>query len=116
LHPVQRSVVSKSYNGPARVSGGPGTGKTIVALHRVKWLVNHPSGDSDKPILLTTFTKNLATDLEHRLVLLGGPELLDRVEVVNIDRLAAQVVAATRARDSLVITWHGEPSRLLPPS
>lgn len=70
LHPVQRSVVSRSYNGPARVSGGPGTGKTIVALHRVKWLASRLA--SDKPILLTTFTKNLATDLEHRLVLLGG--------------------------------------------
>jgi superfamily I DNA/RNA helicase/mRNA-degrading endonuclease RelE of RelBE toxin-antitoxin system len=96
LHPVQRSVVSKSYNGPARVSGGPGTGKTIVSLHRVKWLAAHLPADNGKPILLTTFTKNLATDLEHRLVLLGGPELLDRVEVVNIDRLAAQVVAEAR--------------------
>ena len=36
LHPVQRRVVERSYSGPARVSGGPGTGKTIVALHRVK--------------------------------------------------------------------------------
>ena len=32
LHPVQRRVVERSYSGPARVSGGPGTGKTIVAL------------------------------------------------------------------------------------
>ena len=96
LHPVQRAVVARSYNGPARVSGGPGTGKTIVALHRVKWLASRLPAGSGKAILLTTFTKNLATDLEHRLVLLGGPELLERVEVVNIDRLAAQVVAETR--------------------
>ena len=96
LHPVQRAVVSRSYNGPARVSGGPGTGKTIVALHRVKWLASRLPPGPGKPILLTTFTKNLATDLEHRLVLLGGPELLERVEVVNIDRLAAQVVAEAR--------------------
>jgi hypothetical protein len=96
LHPVQRAVVSRSYNGPARVSGGPGTGKTIVALHRVKWLASRLQASSDKPILLTTFTKNLATDLEHRLVLLGGPELLERVEVVNIDRLAAQIVSEAR--------------------
>jgi superfamily I DNA/RNA helicase/mRNA-degrading endonuclease RelE of RelBE toxin-antitoxin system len=96
LHPVQRSAVSRSYNGPARVSGGPGTGKTIVALHRVKWLASRLPAGSGKTILLTTFTKNLATDLEHRLVMLGGPELLERVEVVNIDRLAAQVVAEAR--------------------
>ena len=91
LHPVQRRVVERSYNGPARVSGGPGTGKTIVALHRVKWLVQRlPSGASGKDVLLTTFNKNLATDLRQRLLLLGGPELLDRVDVVNIDRLAAR--------------------------
>ena len=78
---------------PARVSGGPGTGKTIVALHRVKWLVQRlPSGSSGKDVLFTTFNKNLAADLRQRLLLLGGPELLDRVDVVNIDRLATQVV------------------------
>ena len=93
LHPVQRRVVERSYSGPARVSGGPGTGKTIVALHRVKWLVQRlPSGSSGKDVLFTTFNKNLAADLRQRLLLLGGPELLDRVDVVNIDRLATQVV------------------------
>ena len=93
LHPVQRRVVERSYSGPARVSGGPGTGKTIVALHRVRWLVQRlPSGSSGKDVLLTTFNKNLAADLRQRLLLLGGPELLDRVDVVNIDRLASQVV------------------------
>ena len=93
LHPVQRRVVERSYSGPARVSGGPGTGKTIVALHRVKWLVQRlASGSSGKDVLFTTFNKNLAADLRQRLLLLGGPELLDRVDVVNIDRLATQVV------------------------
>ena len=93
LHPVQRRIVERSYKGPARVSGGPGTGKTIVALHRVKWLVERlPSGSSGKEVLFTTFTKNLAVDLQQRLLLLGGPELLEHVDVVNIDRLATQVV------------------------
>ena len=93
LHPVQRRVVERSYSGPARVSGGPGTGKTIVALHRVRWLVQRlPSDTSGKDVLLTTFNKNLAVDLRQRLLLLGGPELLDRVYVINIDQLATQVV------------------------
>src|ERR1022692_2173568 len=94
LHPAQRRVVERSYNGPARVSGGPGTGKTIVALHRVKWLVQRlPPDSSGKDVLFTTFNKNLAVDLRQRLLQLGGPELLDRVDVVNIDRLATQVVS-----------------------
>lgn len=94
LHPAQRRVVERSYSGPARVSGGPGTGKTIVALHRVKWLVQRlPPDSSGKDVLFTTFNKNLAVDLRQRLLQLGGPELLDRVDVVNIDRLATQVVS-----------------------
>ena len=38
LHPAQRELVEWEYNGPARVSGSAGTGKTIVALHRVVYL------------------------------------------------------------------------------
>ena len=34
LHPAQQELVEKDFNGPARVSGSAGTGKTIVALHR----------------------------------------------------------------------------------
>src|SRR5207244_3405484 len=32
LHPAQRSIVERNYNGPARVTGSAGTGKTVVAL------------------------------------------------------------------------------------
>jgi superfamily I DNA/RNA helicase/mRNA-degrading endonuclease RelE of RelBE toxin-antitoxin system len=94
LHPAQRKIVEKSYNGPARVSGGPGTGKTIVALHRVKRLVDQlpPAAGDRKDILFTTFNKNLAADLRSRLLELAGREILDRVDVVNIDALASKVV------------------------
>jgi superfamily I DNA/RNA helicase len=51
-----------------------------------------PSGGTGKDVLLTTFNRNLANDLRQRLLLLGGPDLLERVDVVNIDRLASQVV------------------------
>ncbi len=93
LHPLQRKIVERTYNGSARVSGGPGTGKTIVALHRVKHLAGRLEAGGGQDILLTTFNKNLAADLRHRLLELGGPQVLDRVDVINIDRLAARVAA-----------------------
>lgn len=34
LHPAQRGAVDHDHQGPARVSGSAGTGKTVVALHR----------------------------------------------------------------------------------
>ncbi|GAA2629872.1 ATP-dependent helicase [Streptomyces spororaveus] len=97
LHPTQERIVRRHYNGPARVSGGPGTGKTIVALHRVKHLVEQMPPGHGKPILLTTFTKNLTTDLRLRLASLIEPELLARIEIAHIDQLAARVLGENTA-------------------
>ncbi|MFF8590859.1 UvrD-helicase domain-containing protein [Streptomyces sp. NPDC015220] len=93
LHPAQARLVNRDYNGPARVSGGPGTGKTIVALHRIHHLLKQLKPGHDKPILLTTFTKNLAADLHARLSdLVGDPALLARVDITHIDELAYKVI------------------------
>jgi superfamily I DNA/RNA helicase/mRNA-degrading endonuclease RelE of RelBE toxin-antitoxin system len=97
LHPTQERIVHRHYNGPARVSGGPGTGKTIVALHRVKHLAQQLPLGHNKPILLTTFTKNLTTDLRLRLASLVEPELLARVDIAHIDQLAARVLGENTA-------------------
>ncbi|HWG99611.1 MAG TPA: UvrD-helicase domain-containing protein [Pilimelia sp.] len=92
LHPAQQKIVDRRYGGPARVSGGPGTGKTVVALHRVKHLAQALPPGTDKPILVTTFTANLSNDLRLRLASLIEPPLLARVDVAHIDQLAARVV------------------------
>lgn len=92
LHPTQRKLVERDYSGPARVSGGPGTGKTVVALHRVRHLAAALPERTDRPILLTTYARNLAVDLSAKLVQLGGADIAGRVDVINIDRLAHQIV------------------------
>lgn len=92
LHPTQSKLVEREYSGPARVGGGPGTGKTIVALHRVKHLVEQLPPGRTKPVLLTTYNKNLAADLRSRLLELGGEELLARVEISHVDQLALRIV------------------------
>lgn len=69
LHPAQRGVVERTYNGPARTSGSAGTGKTVVALHRAARLAQQADGKA----LLTTFSLPLANALSRKLaVLLGG--------------------------------------------
>ena len=37
LHPSQANLVTKTHNGPLRVLGGAGTGKTVVAMHRAQY-------------------------------------------------------------------------------
>jgi len=64
LHPEQRKYASANYNGPFRLSGGAGTGKTVVLLHRACRLAK--SG-VDPRIVLTTFTKALAGNLQRDL-------------------------------------------------
>ena len=63
LHPTQYAIAYKDYNGTIKVSGSAGTGKTIAAIHRAKFLCEKLSF-SDKPILFTTFTKSLVKNIE----------------------------------------------------
>lgn len=93
LHPTQERLVRRRYSGPARVGGGPGTGKTIVALHRVCHLAAQLPPGHTKPVLLTTFNRNLAADLRARLLSLGGPEVLARVDIAHVDQLATRIVS-----------------------
>lgn len=69
LHPSQRQVVEQSFNGPARVSGSAGTGKTVVALHRVANILKR---EPLAKLLLTTFSPPLANALEKKLSILTG--------------------------------------------
>lgn len=73
LHPAQVDLVQRSFNGPARVSGSAGTGKTIVALHRA---VNLARQNPEARILLTTFSKALANSLKRKLASLTASEPL----------------------------------------
>lgn len=86
LHPSQRKLVKKQFNGPARVLGGAGTGKTVVAMHRAKWLVENDYNNPDDRILFTTFTTNLAYDIGNNLNKICSRSDLERIEVVNLDR------------------------------
>ena len=86
LHPSQRSLVERDWNGPVRVLGGAGTGKTVVAIHRAKWLVENVFTDEHDKILFTTFTRNLAADIKENLAKICSAKLMRRIEVVNLDR------------------------------
>ena len=43
LHPTQEALATRYRNGAYRVSGGAGTGKTVVALHRTRALATRAS-------------------------------------------------------------------------
>ena len=94
LHPEQLSVVNKNFNGPVKVIGGAGTGKTVVAIHRVKWLLENPFANVQGKILLTTFTNTLAGDLKRLLADICTPEQMARVDVQTLDKTAQELLRA----------------------
>lgn len=121
LHPEQRKIAYRDYNGPVLVRGGAGTGKTVVAMHRAKHLADQIKNDptrSGQRVLLTTFTTSLAHDIEANLRTLC-PDHLDarppRIEVINLDRwvsqflkrksFAREVAFFGEARDRLDQVW-----------
>ena len=89
LHPSQREAVERDHNGPARISGGPGTGKTVVAVHRAARLAQQAEGT----VLLTTFSKTLAARLSQHVDQLLGADApaRQRIDVVHLHHRAVEL-------------------------
>ena len=104
LHPSQRRIVRKEYKGPARILGGAGTGKTVVAMHRAKELASHCLGN--EKILFTTFTENLAADIQDNLRKICTPDTMKHIEVVHLDQWVNRYL---RAHDYPYTIAYGKP-------
>ncbi|WP_405139919.1 UvrD-helicase domain-containing protein [Sphaerisporangium sp. NBC_01403] len=99
LHPVQYQMAHAEFRGSARITGGPGTGKTVAALHRARHLALQSQGQ----VLLTTFTSTLASALRRDLSsLLASEDELLRVDVHHIDQLAYQVFQERHGRPAIL--------------
>ena len=90
LHPDQHSIVERQFNGPARVAGSAGTGKTVVALHRAVHLARlHPTSK----VLVTTFTEALAGVLNFKMKMLtdSEPDIANRIEVADLNAIGKRL-------------------------
>ena len=106
LHPNQSGIVGRNYNGPARVSGSAGTGKTVVALHRAAFLAK---SNPDGRVLLTTFSDTLANLLKVKLQLLvhqdlrtGGRISVDSLDTATLRLYEARFGPAKLARQEII--------------
>ncbi|NCA72102.1 MAG: hypothetical protein EOM91_18895, partial [Sphingobacteriia bacterium] len=111
LHPTQRRLATRSLNGPSRILGGAGTGKTVLAMHRAKHLASSligAEGSSGRKLLFTTFTTNLALDIEDGLRSICSPEQLKRIEVVNLDALVFRLLKAQRYEHEIAFDYEAK--------
>lgn len=89
LHPSQRKLVAGQFKGSVKVSGGAGTGKTVAALHRLKFLAKHKN--ESETVLFTTFTNALAQNLQHSV---KGFGITDKnITISTIDTLTSKLIS-----------------------
>jgi len=97
-HPDHRELATAHFTGSAQVTGGPGTGKTVLALHRAVHLAELDAaeyGPAVRPsVLVTTVSRLLAQTLgAHLDRLVSAPDVRARIEVVTVDSLARGVLS-----------------------
>lgn len=83
LHPDQKSVVDTEFNGPARLLGVSGSGKTCVLIHRAFELAKKYR----QPVLVTTINEALADllrELVDELTLLNGEAGKEIRELIDV--------------------------------
>lgn len=107
LHPSQQKLVDADYKGTMKVSGGAGTGKTVAALHRLKYL----SGNPEAKILFTTYTRTLRENLEELVKKMGINR--SRCTLSNIDQVLIETARQYNVKDGYkILDYSGDEESL----
>ena len=90
LHPRQAALVLRTFDGPARIHGAAGTGKTTVGLHRAAYTARH---DPQGRVLVTSLSDVLPAVLRRRFAVLA-PAAAGRVDFLTVHDVAARILDA----------------------
>ena len=105
LNPEQEKFVTWAANakGPTLLKGGPGTGKSTVALYRTREILHQlkAAGIESPRILFTTYTNALVTFSEQLLKQLLGDDLR-YVEVKTADKKIGALVRSATGEPNIV--------------
>ena len=93
LHPSQQQLATGDFSGPVKVTGGAGTGKTVVAMHRARYLARQ-----GKKVLLTTYVKTLCENIKRNLDLLCTPEEKALITVSTVHAQALKLATSKGKR------------------
>lgn len=94
LHPEQAKLVRRTFNGPSRIRGAAGTGKTVVGLHRAAHLARmNPTAR----VLVTTYVNSLPKVLSNLLRRMA-PEVADRVDFMSGHQYASRLLRGRGVR------------------
>jgi len=88
LDPDQARLVRRSFNGPSRIRGAAGTGKTVVGLHRAAYLARTQPG----VVLVTSFISTLPA-VQASLMQRLAPDIRERIEFVGTQSFAKRLLS-----------------------
>jgi DNA helicase IV len=84
IDPSQYGLIELPLNHGLIIQGGPGTGKSVVALHRISWLLyNFVSELKSSDILVLGPNKNFINYIENLLPTLGNQNI-EYLEISNL--------------------------------
>ena len=101
LDDKQRRYVDWALRGPTLVKGGPGSGKSTIALYRVRSVLEHALTETGNTpdILFTTYTNpliNFSESLLRQLFGLSAKESLPAsVKVTTVDKIVYRIVKSS---------------------
>lgn len=105
MHPDQQQYVDASYNGPAKLSGVSGSGKTCVVVRRAIVLAERYPHER---ILVLTLNRSLATLIQGLVDKAAKPQDLKRIEVLPFFKLCQNLLAKFEPENSRLyddVTW-----------
>lgn len=97
LHPSQKKFAELNSHGPVLIEGGPGTGKTVLGIHRAAYLSKNVfKADEGKKILFCTYSKKLARYISDNIEKLYAQRgIKNNVDVMGVDSFVAKYISGT---------------------
>src|SRR5206468_10784886 len=87
LDDEQLKLAGWALNGPTMVRGGAGTGKSTVAIYRVKSVLERAGASGRERVLFTTYTRALLAATRQLLRQLLTPDQMGRIRVATCDQI-----------------------------
>lgn len=99
LHPAQREFVKRDFNGPARLAGVSGSGKTSVLIHRAIRLSREYPGQR---ILVLTLNRALAKLIRDLASSVSGETAPKNLEVLSLWELCRDKLLKLEPHNKLI--------------
>lgn len=98
----QAKLTDWALKGPTLIKGGAGTGKSTVALYRVKSLLERPGATGQETVLFATYTRALMAASRQLLEQLLTEEQFKRVRVATCDEIAYEIASHKKKLDQIL--------------